>query len=138
MRALASLDIEADSREEAIGKAVPRECVSSVEGFLKDVMAREAISSTDVGNGIAIPHARSRSVRESFVSFVRLRTDVGGVRYFFLLGAKEDEEREYMRMLTRVARALLVDSFVEKLGSIKSASEFERALELAMEAVADE
>lgn len=138
MRALAGLDVEADSREEAIRKAVPRECVSSVEGFLKDVMAREAISSTDVGNGIAIPHARSRSVRESFVSFVRLRTDAGGIRYLFLMGAKENEESDYMRIMTRVARALLVDSFVEKLGSIKSASEFERELELAMEAVADE
>lgn len=52
------------------------------------------------------------------------------------MGAKEKEEGEYMKMLTRMEGALQIDRFVEELGSIRSAGEFERELE--MEAVADE
>lgn len=135
MRIIARFDINADSREEAIKKAVPEALVRSVDDFVRDVMAREAMSSTDVGNGIAIPHARSSSVKESFVSFLRLKKEIDGIRYLFLLGAKDSEEREYMKMLTQTARALLVESFVEKLEIIRDEEEFKRELELAIKAV---
>jgi mannitol/fructose-specific phosphotransferase system IIA component (Ntr-type) len=138
MRIIAKFDIDANSREEAIKKAVPEAMVRSVDDFVKDVMAREAMSSTDVGNGIAIPHARSSSVKESFVSFLRLRKEINGVKYLFLLGAKDSEEREYMQMLTQIARTLLVESFIEKLESIKDEKEFKKELERAIKAVEDE
>lgn len=137
MRIVAKFDVDADSREEAIKKAVPESLVRSVDGFVKDVMAREAMSSTDVGSGIAIPHARSSGVKESFVSFLRLKKEIDGVKYLFLLGAKDSEEREYMKMLTQIARTLLVESFVEKLEIIRNEEEFKRELEQAVKKVED-
>jgi mannitol/fructose-specific phosphotransferase system IIA component (Ntr-type) len=131
MKIIAKFDMDAGSREEAIKKAVPS--VRSVDEFVKDVMVGEVMSSTDVGNGIVIPHTRSSGVKASFVSFLRLKKEIDGIRYLFLLGARDSEEREYMG--TQIARALLVERFVEKLESIRDEEEFKKEPELAIKAV---
>ena len=42
------------------------------DGYVKDVLAREASSSTAVGFSVATPHAKSVHVKEPSLAFVRL------------------------------------------------------------------
>lgn len=46
------------------------------KAFLDDVYEREAVSSTGIGNGIAIPHGKSKFVKETTVAIGRVS---GGV-----------------------------------------------------------
>lgn len=42
------------------------------KAFLEDVLKREEISTTGIGNGIAIPHGKSESVKETTVAIAKL------------------------------------------------------------------
>lgn len=46
------------------------------EGFIENVIAREKLSSTNIGRGIAIPHAEEQYVNESKVCVVRLNNPI--------------------------------------------------------------
>ena len=46
------------------------------EGYVRDVLAREALIETGIGGEIAIPHAQSASVRSPAVVYLRLRNSV--------------------------------------------------------------
>ena len=69
-------DAEAGSAEEVIrmiadamdadGRLIDK------EGYIADVMAREASSSTAVGFSVATPHSKSVHVKEPSLAFVRL------------------------------------------------------------------
>ena len=47
------------SLQERAGRLTDREL------YRTDILAREALSSTAIGNGIAVPHAKSAAVREA-------------------------------------------------------------------------
>jgi len=134
----ARFDLDPKNKEEAIRIAIDKRFVSSSEKLLEEVLKREEMASTDVGNKILIPHARSKWVKESFLSFLRLKNEIDGTKYIFLIGAKENEGREYMKILTLVARSLLLESFVSTFETLKSEADFIKALEDTIEKVKKE
>ncbi|WP_291479630.1 fructose-specific PTS transporter subunit EIIC [Corynebacterium sp.] len=85
-------------------------------------LAREAQSTTAVGNGVAIPHARSAAVGVPTLAFGRLRTPVewdapdgGAVDLVFLIAVPEDAGKQHLRILATLARALMKEDFRESL-----------------------
>jgi PTS system nitrogen regulatory IIA component len=77
------------------------------------LLARERLSSTGVGYGVAVPHARLRGLDRMHGVFVRLETpiDFGAVDeqpvdLIFALLAPADHPAEHLRALARVSRAL--------------------------------
>ncbi len=81
--------------------------------LLADVEAREATLSTGVGDGIALPHARTAGVTETVAALVTLARPVdfdaldgAPVRLAILLATPEGNAGQHVRLLGRVSRIL--------------------------------
>lgn len=65
------LNLKADTKEDVINKLVDKlsgnEAIDSLEDFRKAVFEREALASTGISDGIAIPHAKSWAVTKPLV-----------------------------------------------------------------------
>lgn len=91
------------------------------KAFLKAILEREKLGSTGIGNGVAIPHAKSKVAR-GFV-LVLGRKDEGidfgaldGERtyLFFSLASPEDDVGGHLKVLAEIAR-LIKDKFIVEL-----------------------
>lgn len=103
---------------------------------------REAVLSTGIGFGVAIPHARSSAVRELTVvcgvSPVPISYDsIDGepVRLFFLIVAPEASAGQHVKVLSRIARLVRREDLRAKLSGALTAQEFYAALAQAEETV---
>ena len=77
------------------------------------LMAREALGSTAIGQGIAIPHAKSDCVEKLIAAFGLSKKGVdfdsldGELAYiFFLLVAPQDSAGPHLKALARISRLL--------------------------------
>jgi len=92
------------------------------------LLQRERLGSTGVGNGIAIPHAKLRSIRHIVGMFARLDTPVDfesiddqPVDIVFLLLAPENAGADHLKALSRIARLLRDPDIVAKLRATRDA-----------------
>jgi PTS system nitrogen regulatory IIA component len=99
------------------------------------VEEREAVLSTGIGFGVAIPHARSSAVRELSVvcglSPVPVPYDsIDGepVRLFFLIVGPEASAGQHVKVLSRIARLVRRDNLRQRLCGAGNAQEFYAAL----------
>lgn len=69
--------------EELIEKLYEAGKITDKEAFKKDILARESQGSTGIGEGIAIPHAKSSAVKVPALVFGR---STSGVEYESLDG----------------------------------------------------
>jgi PTS system nitrogen regulatory IIA component len=108
-------------------------------GGFNDVLGaveeREAVLSTGIGFGVAIPHARSAAVRELSVvcglSPVPVPYDsIDGepVRLFFLIVGPEASAGQHVKVLSRIARLVRRDNLRQRLCEADNAQEFYAAL----------
>jgi fructose-specific phosphotransferase system IIA component len=86
------------------------------------VLAREAVMSTGVGKGLALPHARTNAVTDTVAAFAVTRKPVDysaldgqPVRLLFLLVGPEDERSTHVRLLSRISRLMNRDAFRARL-----------------------
>lgn len=87
--------------------------IKDKENLIKTLMAREALGSTGIGQGIGIPHAKSNAVKELTaalgisrrgVDFDSLDGEPGHI--FFLLVAPEDAAGPHLKALAAISRML--------------------------------
>jgi PTS system nitrogen regulatory IIA component len=90
--------------------------------FLEVILAREALGSTGIGEGIAIPHGKLRNLNRLVLSFGISRKGVDfdamdgkPVHIFFVLIAPEDSPGDHLKALARISRILKNRSFRERL-----------------------
>lgn len=105
-------------------------CITDREEYKKGILAREEADSTAVGDGIAIPHAKSAAVKEPSLAAM---TVPNGVDYealddepsdlFFMIAAPNDGD-VHLEVLSRLMTMLMDESFKEKLLSAKNKDEF--------------
>jgi fructose PTS system EIIBC or EIIC component len=101
-------------------------------GLADDVFARESQSATGMPGGLAIPHCRSEHVTESTLAFARLSPPVdfgakdGPADLVFMIAAPAAGDQEHMRLLTKLARALIRPEFTGALRSATTAEEIVR------------
>jgi len=127
-------NVKFQNKEEAISQLVdtlrtePK--VKDVEEIKKSVLEREKILSTGVGNGFAIPHAKTNAVDGFVLAVAKLAEpldfnshDGQPVRLIFLLVGKEDMVSEHIKMLSRISRLINNDEFRQKLFDASSSDE---------------
>ncbi|NDH62215.1 MAG: transcriptional regulator [Alphaproteobacteria bacterium] len=92
------------------------------------LVEREALGSTGVGGGIAIPHGRVATIAAPCGLFARLAQPVAfdaiderPVDVVFLLMAPEGAGADHLKALARVSRLLRDRSLVDKLRATESA-----------------
>ena len=129
------LDLDAANKTEALTKITDllwdNGKLSDKDAFLPDVLNREKISTTGIGNGIAIPHGKSASVRETTVAIGRLSqkvewesVDDEPVELVVLLAVNDaDKTGVHVKLLSSMARKLASAETCKRLLDAKSAEE---------------
>ncbi|MCS7082013.1 MAG: PTS sugar transporter subunit IIA [Bacteroidetes bacterium] len=86
------------------------------------VWDREAIMSTGVGKGLAIPHGKTHAVTDSVASLMTLAEPVDydaldgqPVRIAFLLVGPENQTSQHIKLLSRISRLMNHEPFRERL-----------------------
>ena len=94
-----------------------------------DAKAREAKTATGVPGGIAIPHCRSAAVTEPTLAMVRLAPPVdfgakdGEADLVFFIAAPDGADQAHLKLLSKLARALVKKSFTASLREAGSEAE---------------
>ena len=109
--------------------------VVNVERLAAEILEREKLSPTAMGNGIAFPHARTEQVRE----IVHGRGPQHGgrrfqgaderVHFFFVIGAPPDRAPQYLALVARLARLLKNEAVRAKLLAVPDADAFLNVLQ---------
>ena len=96
--------------------------ISDKESFTKDVLEREDLGSTGIGNNVGIPHARTSSVKGFVIAFGRSDAgiefkalDAQPVKLVFLMGTDPSELNLYLRILAELSKLLMNVSFRQEL-----------------------
>jgi PTS system nitrogen regulatory IIA component len=103
--------------------------------IFESLCGREAIGSTGLGNGIAIPHARLAVPEFASAAFIRLAepvdfnaTDNEPVDMVFALAASEDSAGQQMEMLKLIADMFGDAQFCARIRKAADANELFRLL----------
>jgi nitrogen PTS system EIIA component len=111
--------------------------LSDEEAVVHVLMEREALGSTGIGDGVAIPHGKLPNITDMVVAFGRSSAgidfdsmDAKPVHLFFLLVTPEDKPGDHLRALARISRILKNPDLREKL---KLASERDEILRMIYE-----
>ncbi len=129
------LGVKVTGKEEAIDKLVG---LMEAGGRLKDkagykegILKREALGSTAVGDGIAIPHAKVDAVKEPGLSAMVVPEGVdyeafdGSLSHlFFMIAAPEGEADVHLEALSRLSTLLMDPDFKSDLINARSKEEF--------------
>ena len=144
------LDLQATEKkaviEEMIQSLVDHGYVTDFETFKEGILAREALTSTGLGDGIAMPHSKNAAVKEATVLFAKSNK---GVDYesldgqptdlFFMIAAPEGANDTHLAALAELSQYLMKDGFADKLRQVTSPDQvielFDQASEKAEEPV---
>ncbi|WP_423407067.1 fructose-specific PTS transporter subunit EIIC [Heyndrickxia sp. MSNUG] len=115
------------------------ELVSVLEGagkitdrttFKNAILKREEQSTTGVGDGIAIPHAKTSVVKDAAIVFGRSQSGIDyesldgqPVHLFFMIAAPEGANNTHLEALARLSTILMKADAREKLQSAKNEDE---------------
>ena len=112
-----------------------REKVRDGEELVRVLMEREALGSTGIGDGIAIPHAKSRTINEMVVAFGRSRSGVDFLsmdgkpaHLFFVLVTPDDKPGDHLKTLARISRILKNPALREALKKASHRQELQRLI----------
>ena len=100
-----------------------------LDAVIADALAREETSSTGLPGGIAIPHCRTSGVGEPTLAFARLSPPVdfgakdGPADLAFLITAPSGGDQTHLKLLTKLARALVKPHFTDSLRAAESTQE---------------
>ncbi len=111
-----------DILTELAGQLKTAGLIKDVEPVVKIIMEREALGSTGIGDGVAIPHGKMKGSGNILCVFGRSREGVDfdaadgeKVHIFFLVLAPEDSASAHLKVLSRISRILRDPSFRKKL-----------------------
>jgi mannitol/fructose-specific phosphotransferase system IIA component (Ntr-type) len=128
------LDLEGKKKQaiiaELVGLLAEADLISEPKQLIRELMKRERLSSTGIGDGIAIPHALSGNADRTVMAFGRKRTgakfdavDKQPVFLFFLLVGPKGAHTEHLKLLSKLSRVLHDPDLRKKLLAVDSAKE---------------
>lgn len=128
------MDLQATTKDGAI-----EELITSLEAtgrindralFKEMIYKREAESSTGIGGGIAMPHAKTKAVNEATVVFAKSSKGVEfesldgePAKVFFMIAAPEGAANTHLRTLAALSRLLIDTDFIDKLMNTQTPDE---------------
>ena len=105
-----------------------KEYITNAVNFLDDVYLRESEGITGIGNGIAIPHGKSKAVKKTTVAIAVLKIEINwetldekGVKVVILFAVQDtDATTTHILLLQQVAILLANDNFLDSLKEVSS------------------
>ena len=128
------LDLKADNKKDAIeelaSKFYEHGYVNSKEEFADGLRAREEQGSTALGDGVAIPHSKNKTVKEPAVLFARKNDgldyealDGEDTFIFFAIAAPDGENNLHVETLAELSKMIMKAGFVDDLKKVNSPDE---------------
>jgi fructose-specific phosphotransferase system IIA component len=111
-----------DTIREMIDLLDKENLLNSKEDYLKDVLKREKVSSTNLVEGLSMPHAKSKGVKNSAVVFARSTDGISwdgeekNVNVVFLIAVPEEKASDdHLIILSTLAKCFMHDNFFDNL-----------------------
>lgn len=129
------LDAKVTSKKEAInllGDLMDNSGnLNDKETYLDTVFAREDLSTTGIGDGIAIPHGKTAAVNNAGLSSIVIKDGVDfdsldgeKVHLLFMIAAPDNSDNLHLEVLARLSTILMDSDFRDKLINAKSVDEY--------------
>ncbi|WP_349626268.1 PTS fructose transporter subunit IIABC [Leuconostoc citreum] len=120
------LDLKAKTKqaafEEMINRLYEAGRITDKKVFLEGILARESQTTTGLGDGIAMPHAKNSAVKMPTVAFARSTAGVDyqamdgqPVHLLFMIAVPANANNTHLEALASLSRYLLQDGFMDKL-----------------------
>ncbi|MGF9854264.1 fructose-specific PTS transporter subunit EIIC [Bacillus paramobilis] len=131
------MNLTASNKEAVIDELVEKldgaNRLNSKAEFKEAILKRESQSTTGIGEGIAIPHAKTKAVKQPAICFGR---SVSGINYesldgqpahlFFMIAASEGANNTHLETLSRLSTVLMDEEFRKQLLEAKDEEELLR------------
>lgn len=128
------MDLKATTKAEAIDELIASlnksGRINDPKLFKEAIYKREEQSSTGIGGGIAMPHAKTKAVNEPTVVFAKSKAgidfdslDGAPAHVFFMIAAPEGAGNTHLRTLAALSKLLIDADFIEQLMNTKTPDE---------------
>jgi mannitol/fructose-specific phosphotransferase system IIA component (Ntr-type) len=131
---LVLLDIKETKRTAAIhevAKLLEKDPdILNFQSFYDELLARERLEATSLGNGVAFPHARTDHVKKMVLAVGRSIPGVlfensgETIHFIFVIGTPRRMVTEYLALVGAMARLLRNEEVRKKLMAAKTPEEF--------------
>ena len=130
-----ALNVNVSSKDETIDKLIDLMYesgkISDKSEYKKGILAREALSTTGIGDGIAIPHAQVATVKKAGLAAMTIQNGVDynsldgkPVYLCFMIAAPQDGGSIHLQALAKLSTLLMNEEFRNELMNAKSAEQF--------------
>ncbi len=108
--------------------------VTNFDGFYNELLARERLDTTYLGNEIALPHARTEHVKSIVLAVGRSTAGIHfencnqTVRLMFVLGTPKSNPTDYLMVVSSLCKILKEAANREALMTAATPEDFARAL----------
>jgi len=128
------IDLTSTDKKNALNELLDTICkddkITNEKVFKKEISKREKLMSTGIGYGIAIPHARHKTVKDFVIALGRKKEgleyesiDDKPVKLIFMIGASDTQDKEYIKVLSRLILRLKNQELVQKILSAENPSD---------------
>lgn len=128
------MDLQSTTKNEVIDEMIAslekHHVINNADQFKEAILQREEQATTGLGNGIAMPHAKTAAVNEATVLFAKSNKGVdyesldGEPAYlFFMIAVPDGAYDTHLQALAALSRSLLDEKFIEGLKSAKTPDE---------------
>ncbi|WP_289762169.1 PTS fructose transporter subunit IIABC [Lactobacillus intestinalis] len=128
------MDLKATNKEDAIKEMADLEVktgiVNNEDEFIKSIWAREDESTTGIGGGIAMPHARNKYINKARVLFAKSKNGIDynsldgqPVHLFFMITAPDGADNTHLQALAKLSGLLVNPDLVEELKKAQTPQE---------------
>lgn len=110
-------------------------CINNQEKYISALLKREKEFSTNIGFGIAIPHAKDTSVNKAsiaigtFTNGLDYEDGEAPVKLMFLLAVPTENDNLHLEILKRLSRKIIDANFRESLLSANSVDDIFKIME---------
>ncbi len=128
------IQLKADNKKDALDELIKvickNELITNPKKFEKEIFKREKLMSTGIGLEVAVPHVRHKSIKD-FVMAIGIKKegiefdsiDNKPVKLIFMIGASDTQDKEYIKLLSRLVLRLKKPDFKENLLAANSPKE---------------
>ena len=110
--------------------------LNNKEEYKKAILAREELSTTGIGEGIAIPHGKTSAVRKASLAAAISKNGVdydsldgAPAKLFFMIAVPDNNDNLHLEVLARLSTILMDESFRTSLINCSDKEEFLRLID---------
>lgn len=104
--------------------------ILNIEEVTQKVFEREKLMPTGVGNGVALPHAKTEQITDTVLSMVVLKEPIEydsldglPVSVVLLVLGKESDIGYHLKLLSKISKLLSRESFVSEISWVQTPEE---------------